>query len=339
MHSYSTKGFIFISLLAIQLLVGCTEPVFFNATERTDLSGWENTGSVNASFLASNRVFASTNNTGSPTFEVNYIATASNIDSLIWQFPGGTPASSTLVQEAVTYEGFGSFDVGLEVFNSEDVDRRYVEDYIRLFYQDDWSFSADSWTISGTTSASDYEPKTDADGNAVTSWIIVPYTVANQAECLKSFSSFPSNNLILEFDYNLEKIPVLYVASNYVVSRTTTIISSETTVTNTFTITNLNNPIEYVDQDTTPVPTTFISPSTYPGERRLILNYNGFPIWVTSKMTNGLFKRVKLSLPSLSNFELGFIKTQNALDASGVIDYPYQAEIKNLTIKLREEEQ
>jgi hypothetical protein len=40
----------------------------------------------------------------------------------------------------------------------------------------------------------------------------------------------------------------------------------------------------------------------------------------------------------LSDFELSFIRTENLLDSSGVIEYPYQAEIRNLTIKLQEEE-
>lgn len=132
---------------------------------------------------------------------------------------------------------------------------------------------------------------------------------------------------------------MLYVASTYILSSTTTFISSVTTERNTFTLKNINYPIQYVDQNTTPIPTNFVSPSFYPGERRLFLNYNDFPIWVTSKMTNGRFKRVKLSLPFLSNFELSFIKTQNALDVSGAIDFPFRTEIKNLTIKLQEEEE
>lgn len=101
------------------------------------MSGWENTGNIIASFLATDRSITSNNNNGSQAFTVNYIATASNIDSLIWQFSRGTPTSSTLVQEAITYEGFGPFDVGFEVFNTEDVDRRYIEDYISFFYRDD----------------------------------------------------------------------------------------------------------------------------------------------------------------------------------------------------------
>jgi hypothetical protein len=130
----------------------------------------------------------------------------------------------------------------------------------------------------------------------------------------------------------------LYAATTYAVSSTTTLISSGTTQTNTFTINTLNTPIEYVDRDADPAPTEFVSPSTYPGKRRLVLEYNGFPIWVTSSMTDGVFKRIRLALPSLSDFELSFIRTENQLDSSGVIEYPYQAEIRNLTIKLQEEE-
>ena len=43
-------------------------------------------------------------NSGSPTFSINFIASASNIDSLVWSFPGGTTQDSipTNVLEEVT---------------------------------------------------------------------------------------------------------------------------------------------------------------------------------------------------------------------------------------------
>jgi hypothetical protein len=338
MRQLSNSVLITVLSLTTLVVVGCTAPVFTPSNVAATPPGWENTGSVNASFLTTGRNFASSSSSSSPEFVVGYIATGSNLDSLSWTFAGGTPASSTLIQQEVRYSGFGSFDVGLKVFNLEDSDTRYFEDYVRLFYMDDWTFSSDSWTASPTSLASAFQPKTDLDGNTIPSWIIIPETVVNEVSCSKSFTDFPSNQLILEFDYKLEKIPVLYAATTYAVSSTTTLISSGTTQTNTFTINTLNTPIEYVDRDVDPAPTEFVSPSTYPGKRRLVLEYNGFPIWVTSSMTDGVFKRIKLALPSLSDFELSFIRTENLLDSSGVIEYPYQAEIRNLTIKLQEEE-
>lgn len=327
-----------IGLITLFLFVGCNKELVFNTPEPIDLSGWENSGSVNASFLATGRYFESTSSSGSPTFTVGYLATASNIDSLTWRFQGGTPATSTLVQESVTYANFGTYGVELKVFNLEDRDTRYYEDFIRLYYKDDWSFSSDSWTVTGTTAPSDFEAKTDQEGNTLASWIVVPHTVANEAECYKDFSGFPSNNLILEFEYKLEKIPELYVATSYSVSSTTTTIASGTSVTNTFTLTTLDNPITYVDATASSSPTKFDSPDTYPGLRRLSLNYNGIPIWITSRMTEGLFKRVKLSLPSLTDFKISFVKSESTLNEFGVIQYPFHTEIRNITIKLEEEE-
>lgn len=335
MHIKTVFRFSGITSLAFLFLISCgTEPVFNTTAEPIDLSGWENTGTVNASFLATGRSFASTSSSSSPTFTVDYIATASNIDSLVWQFEGGVPASSTLVQQSVEYTGFGAYDVGLKVFNTEDRDTRSFEDFIRLYYKDDWSFSTDSWTSSSTT---DFEPKTDSDGDPIPSWIEIPYTVGNEALCVKDFSGFPSNKLVLEFEYKLEKVSNLYVASSSSESSTTTGSTSATTMISTYTLTTLDDPITYVDATATPTPTQFESPQIYPGLRRLSLLYNGIPIWIASSMTNGVFKRVKLSLPSLSDFQIGFRKSQSIADEYGVIEYPYHTEIRNITIKLEEE--
>ena len=55
-------------------------------------------------------------------------------------------------------------------------------------------------------------------------------------------------------------------------------------------------------------------------------------------MTEGLFKRVKLSLPSLTDFKISFVKSESTLNEFGVIQYPFHTEIRNITIKLEEEE-
>ena len=330
-------GIIGIGLLTLLFVVGCTKkPIFYTQSNSIKTDGWENTGSVNASFVTSERFLPSSISTGTPTFNVTYIATASNVDSLSWQFPGGTPASSTLVQQLVQYNGYGTFDVGLKAYNTEDRDIRYYNDYIRSFYKDDWSFSPDSWTITGTTELTDFEPYFNSNGDLVPSWIFVSHTVKNVAECTKVFSGFPTNKLALEFEYRLRKKEKLYVATTYTESSTTATMG--VSETNTFTLTSFGNTVTYVAADATPKPTLFKSPTEYPGIRRLVLKYNGVVLWAVSNMTDGRFIRVKLLLPSISNFNLNFIKGQSTLNDSGVIEYPFETEIRNLSLKLEEGE-
>ena len=108
--------------------------------------------------------------------------------------------------------------------------------------------------------------------------------------------------------------------------------------TNTFTLTSFGNTVDYVAADATPEPTLFTSPAEYPGVRRLVLKYNGIGLWAVSSMTEGRFIRVKLLLPSLSNFKLNFIKGKSTLNNLGVIEYPFETEIRNLSLKLEEDE-
>ena len=333
------SGIIGIGLLTLLFVVGCTKsPIFYSQPNPIKTDGWENTGSVNASFVTSERSLTSSINTGTPTFNVTYIATASNVDSLSWQFPGGTPASSTLVQEIVQYNGYGTFDVGLKAFNTEDQDVRYYNDYIRSFYKDDWSFSPDSWTITGTTKITDFKPYVNSNGDILPSWISVSHTVTNVAECTKAFSGFPTNKLALEFEYRLRKIEKLYVATTYTESSTTATNALGVSETNTFTLSSFGNIVTYVAADATPEPTLFTSPAEYPGIRRLVLKYNGIALWAVSSMTEGRFIRVKLSLPSLSNFNFNFIKGESTRNDLGVIEYPFETEIRNLSLKLEEDE-
>jgi|SaaInlStandDraft_1057018.scaffolds.fasta_scaffold00346_29 hypothetical protein len=334
------SGIMGIGLLALLLVVGCTKnPIFYTQADPIKTDGWENTGSVNASFVTSERSLLSSISTGTPTFDVTYIATASNVDSLSWQFPGGTPASSTLVQQIVQYNGYGTFDVGLKAYNTEDQDMRFYTDYIRSFYKDDWSFSADSWTTTGTTGLTDFEPYLNSDGDEIPSWIFVSHTVENAAECTKVFSEFPANRLALEFEYRLNKKEKLYVATTYTESSTTVTNVSGVSETSTFTLTSFGNPITYVAADAIPKPTVFTSPTEYPGIRRLVLEYNGIALWAVSDMTDGRFVRVKLSLPSLSNFSLNFIKGESTQNDLGIIQYPFDSEIRNLTLRLEDDDE
>ena len=332
-------GIIGIGLLTLLFVVGCTKnPIFYSQPNTIRTDGWENTGSVNASFVTSERSLPSSISTGTPTFNVTYIATASNVDSLSWQFPGGTPATSTLVQQIVQYNGYGTFDVGLKAFNTEDRDVRYYNDYVRSFYKDDWSFSPDSWTITGTTGIDDFVPYVNSSGETVPSWIFVPHTIKNVAECTKTFSGFPDNKLSLEFEYRLKKTEKLYVATTYTESSTTATNALGVSETNTFTLTSFGNTVAYVTADATPEPTLFASPAEYPGIRRLVLKYNGIALWAVSSITEGKFVRVKLMLPSLSNFNLNFIKGESTVNDLGVIEYPFETEIRNLSLKLEEDE-
>ena len=104
-----------------------------------------------------------------------------------------------MVQQDVTYSNFGTYDVGLRVSNLDDNDYRFLENYVRLYYKDDWSFGADSWSVTGTTAVTDFVPFVDANGS---SWIYVPHTIENEAKCVKSFTGFPSNKLeFIQFPY------------------------------------------------------------------------------------------------------------------------------------------
>ncbi len=69
----------------------CTPPVFESQanTQSEYPSTWENTGNINASFISTVRSIGVNTNVGTPSFDVSFIASASNIDSLDWQFPGG----------------------------------------------------------------------------------------------------------------------------------------------------------------------------------------------------------------------------------------------------------
>ena len=126
------------------VLYQCTPPMYEppSATQNTLNPEWSNTGNINASFISTSRTVGVNTNSGSPTFVINFIASASNIDSLVWSFPGGTAQDSisTNVLEEVTYNAFGRYDVGLKVYNTEDSDSRYYENYIELYYRDSLFF-------------------------------------------------------------------------------------------------------------------------------------------------------------------------------------------------------
>ena len=288
-------------LICTFLFHGCVPPPYEPEQNETSTNDhWENTGKISASFISSSRTLGVNTNTGSPSFNVTFIASASNIDSLAWSFPGGkTNDSVSEITETVTYDKFGKFDVGLEVFNSDDTDKRYLKDFIDIFYKDDLDFrgvETTSWNVTGTSAVtSDFQYPIDSSGNTYESWITIPYTSEHSVSADKNFENFPSNSLTLEFEYKIEKVPVLYITES---SITGTSISSPSDAV-------------YVDpQSATSSDTKINISSIYPGTRRFLIKYNGITMWVASSITDNIFKRAKINLPSLSTFNLNIERNE-----------------------------
>ncbi len=72
-----------------------------------------------------------------------------NPDSWLWDFPGGTPASSTQQNPSVIYSSPGTFDVTLTVSNSAGTDTKVEFSYINVFENPvaDFSFAVSDRTI------------------------------------------------------------------------------------------------------------------------------------------------------------------------------------------------
>lgn len=285
------------------VLYQCTPPMYEppSATQNTLNPEWSNTGNINASFISTSRTVGVNTNSGSPTFVINFIASASNIDSLVWSFPGGTARDSisTNVLEEVTYNAFGRYDVGLKVYNTEDSDSRYYENYIELYYRDSLSFSTQDslqWRVDGTVSRlDDFVAATDNNGVPYGYWFNIPYTTTAKVSATKKFEDFPSNNLVLEFDYKLERVPTIYLPRP-----------------DSSTSTDINSPTLFVPNDNpagAQVPLMrYDTPTSYPGAKRFSIGFKKIPIWIASRISDEYFDQVALELPSLSNFSLSIIK-------------------------------
>ncbi len=183
------------------------------------------------------------------------------------------------------------------MFNVEDEDRRFYQNFVEIFYRDDFIYTDNdsaTWGVTGTgANPTDFEPKRDNSGNLYDFWSIIPFTKAHKIVAEKTFQGLPSNNLILEFDYKLERVPVIYLAGS---SITGTSALSPTTVS-------------YVDpMMSTASDTRVNSPLSYPGAKRFSLEYNDIPIWVSSKINEEYFEHIRLELPSVSDFKLSMIK-------------------------------
>ncbi|MDB9824228.1 alanine dehydrogenase [Flavobacteriaceae bacterium] len=208
----------FIVSFILLFVVACTPPIFEPPVQEEEARNpnWENVGSLNASFISTSRSIGISTNTGSPSFDVSFIASASNIDSLVWSFPGGTTNDSiNEIIETVGYDAYGRYDVGLAVFNRDNEDIRYFENFIDLYYKDNLLFAgsdATSWTVSGTAAGNTvFTHPVDENGLPYSNWAMISYAVEQKVEALKNFSDFPTNDLVLEFDYKLDRLPVLYI--------------------------------------------------------------------------------------------------------------------------------
>ncbi len=61
-------------------------------------------------------------------------------------------------------------------------------------------------------------------------WSVVSYDKTHRVKATKDFEGLPPNNLILEFDYKLERIPVLYIDNEFKTTATGSSIVTPTQV-------------------------------------------------------------------------------------------------------------
>ena len=299
MKSYSG---VFIVLILISLVAACTPPFFEPLVQEEEIQkpGWENVGILNASFISTSRSIGVSTNTSSPSFDVSFIASASNIDSLVWSFPGGkTNDSINEIGETVNYDAYGRYDVGLKVFNLENTDSRYFENFIDLYYKDNLLFDgpdASSWTVSGTAAGTTvFTHPVDQSGLAYENWAMVSYDIEQMVEARKNFDNFPTNELVLEFDYKLDRIPVIFIDNSSLSG--TSLISPASA--------------EYVSPANTGMITNTTrveSPSIYPGEKRFSIEYNDITIWSATRINEEYYEHVRLDLPSLSSFSIALLR-------------------------------
>lgn len=78
-------------------------------------------------------------------------------DSLQWDFPGGTPAASTLSNPTITYETTGTYDVTLTLFSAFAPQQKTVEDQVTIYIRPTAAFAyeADGFTVTFTNLSAD----------------------------------------------------------------------------------------------------------------------------------------------------------------------------------------
>ena len=101
---------------------------------------------------------------------------SSNAESFIWEFPGGTPATSTLEEPTVTYNDFGDYNVKLIATNAFGSDTTILSNYVsvtntgtRLVYLEDFEDGLSDWTVINPDQENTWEMFTTAGNNGTQS--------------------------------------------------------------------------------------------------------------------------------------------------------------------------
>lgn len=120
----------------------------------------------NASFNAQGR-------SGCPELVVQFNnVSSSNADAYYWEFPGGTPSTSTDENPLVSYDAFGDYDVRLIASNSFGSDTLDLPGYvsvntsgIRQVFTEDFENGFGNWTINNPDGLNTWELFNDLIGN------------------------------------------------------------------------------------------------------------------------------------------------------------------------------
>lgn len=112
----------------------------------------------NANFNAQGR-------TGCPGLTVNFNnISSSNATSFLWEFPGGSPASSTETEPVVTYSDFGDYNVRLIASNSYGSDTVLLTNYVSVtntglltVFNENFETGIPNWTIDNPDNASTWQ--------------------------------------------------------------------------------------------------------------------------------------------------------------------------------------
>ncbi len=124
----------------------------------------------NANFNAQGR-------SGCPGLTVAFNNTSSsNAESFIWEFPGGTPSTSTLEDPTVTYNDFGQYEVKLISTNIFGSDTTTLINFVnvtntgtRLVYLEDFEDGISDWTVVNPDGENTWEMFTTAGNNGTQS--------------------------------------------------------------------------------------------------------------------------------------------------------------------------
>lgn len=117
--------------------------------------------------------FSSQGNSGCPGINVAFFNnSSSNADSFVWQFQGGSPASSTAEEPIITYGEFGSYDVTLIAINEFGSDTVEFQNYVsvtntgtKVVFNETFEsadFEATGWTVENPDNQNGWELYTTA---------------------------------------------------------------------------------------------------------------------------------------------------------------------------------